>query len=62
MVKLSSKFLRVKSVESILRESQKEGHQLKKALGPIDLMALGVGAIIGAGIFVITGTAAAGGA
>src|SRR5579862_1237473 len=34
--------------------------QLKRALGPIHLVALGIGAIIGAGIFVITGHAAAG--
>ena len=33
--------------------------QLKRALGPVHLIALGIGAIIGAGIFVITGHAAA---
>lgn len=33
--------------------------ELKRTLGPFHLMALGIGAIIGAGIFVITGTAAA---
>ncbi len=32
---------------------------MNHALGPFDLVALGIGAIIGAGIFVITGTAAA---
>lgn len=32
---------------------------LKRVLGPLDLTALGIGAIIGTGIFVITGTAAA---
>jgi basic amino acid/polyamine antiporter, APA family len=32
---------------------------LERSLGPISLMALGVGAIIGAGIFVLTGAAAA---
>jgi basic amino acid/polyamine antiporter, APA family len=61
VVKLDRLF-RIKSAETILRESQKEGHQLKKVLGPVDLIMLGIGAIIGAGIFVITGTAAAGGA
>lgn len=35
------------------------GSGLKKVLGPIDLVLLGVGAIIGAGIFVLTGIAAA---
>ena len=34
-------------------------NELKKALGPIHLIALGIGAIIGAGIFVLTGHAAA---
>ena len=32
---------------------------LKRALGPVNLTALGIGAIIGAGIFVLTGQAAA---
>src|SRR5205823_4992754 len=34
-------------------------HTLKRALGPINLITLGIGAIIGAGIFVLTGAAAA---
>src|SRR5262249_41579660 len=34
-------------------------HELKRALGPVHLIALGIGAIIGAGIFVSTGQAAA---
>ena len=36
-----------------------EQHDLKRALGPVHLIALGIGAIIGAGIFVLTGHAAA---
>ena len=36
-----------------------EQHDLRRALGPIHLTALGIGAIIGAGIFVLTGHAAA---
>jgi APA family basic amino acid/polyamine antiporter len=36
-----------------------EGAELKRVLGPWHLIAVGIGAIIGAGIFVITGTAAA---
>ena len=36
-----------------------EGHALGKTLGPVSLTALGIGCIIGAGIFVLTGTAAA---
>src|SRR5258708_27261456 len=45
------------SVEGeIVRE---EAHELHRALGPWQLIALGIGAIIGTGIFVITGHAAA---
>lgn len=51
---------RIKSVDSILRESEKPEYSLKRALTAVDLTALGVGAIIGAGIFALTGTAAAG--
>src|ERR1700726_1897815 len=36
-----------------------EAHELKRALGPVNLIMIGIGSIIGAGIFVITGTAAA---
>ncbi len=38
-----------------------EGPGLRRALGPVQLTLLGIGAIIGTGIFVLTGTAAAGG-
>src|ERR1019366_9435310 len=34
-------------------------NSLKRSLGPVSLVSLGVGAIIGAGIFVLTGAAAA---
>jgi len=46
-----------KSMETILADSEK--HTLRRSLGPVQLIALGVGAIIGAGIFVLTGNAAA---
>ena len=49
-----------KSLDLLLREAGEEGeHTLKRALGPINLITLGIGAIIGAGIFVLTGQAAA---
>src|ERR1700744_1428735 len=51
---------RTKSLDDLLAETQEEGHQLKKPLGPWNLVALGIGAIIGAGIFATIGTAAAG--
>lgn len=50
--------LRVKPVEDFLEDLEK-GPQLKRALGALGLISLGLGAIIGAGIFVITGQAAA---
>src|SRR5947199_1710638 len=49
-----------KSLDELVAETHEEGHQLKKALGPWNLIALGIGAIIGAGIFATIGTAAAG--
>jgi len=42
----------------ILTESKDEGTEtLKRTLGPVQLTALGVGAVIGAGIFVMAGRA-----
>ena len=49
-----------KSLDDLLAETKEEGHQLKRTLGPVNLIALGIGAIIGAGIFATIGTAAAG--
>jgi APA family basic amino acid/polyamine antiporter len=40
-------------------QKEQEGGGLKRTLGPLNLVSLGIGAIIGAGIFVITGKAAA---
>jgi APA family basic amino acid/polyamine antiporter len=47
-----------KSVDKLLAES-KESHGLKRSLTALDLVMLGIGAIIGTGIFVLTGRAAA---
>ncbi len=54
------KLLRTKNLNSILAESDNPLHGLKKVLGPFDLILLGIGVIIGAGIFATVGTAAAG--
>jgi len=59
---LLNKLFRKKSVDAILASAEKKEYKLNKTLGAIDLIALGVGAVIGAGIFVITGSVAAGGA
>ncbi|HTX76366.1 MAG TPA: amino acid permease [Terracidiphilus sp.] len=59
---MSKGLFATKPINTILAEAQGEGeggHSLKRALGPINLITLGIGAIIGAGIFVLTGTAAA---
>src|SRR3954447_8790479 len=42
----------------ILLDEMKGEHRLKRVLGPVQLTALGIGAVIGAGIFVATGEAA----
>jgi APA family basic amino acid/polyamine antiporter len=50
-----------KDLPTLMKEAvEVEGEQsLRRALGPLNLLTLGIGAIIGAGIFVITGQAAA---
>jgi len=48
-----------KSVKSIIAESEGAEIKLKRTLGPGNLIALGIGAIIGAGLFSLTGVAAA---
>jgi APA family basic amino acid/polyamine antiporter len=52
---------RVKPLDIILAQAEGggEGHHLKRSLGPLSLTAMGIGAIIGTGIFVLTGVAAA---
>ena len=49
-----------KSIDRLIAESEEPSRRLAKSLGPWSLTAPGVGAIIGSGIFVLTGTAAAG--
>src|SRR6188768_744215 len=57
---MSSHLLRTKSIELLRAEAGSTGeHTLKRVLGPTDLVSLGIGAIIGTGIFVLTGQAAA---
>ncbi len=55
-----SQLLARKSIDKLIADSEQPEHRLKKTLGPWSLTALGIGAIIGSGIFVLTGTAAAG--
>jgi APA family basic amino acid/polyamine antiporter len=55
---IKNQLLAKKSLETLLKEMAGE-NRLRRVLGPISLTSLGVGAIIGAGIFVMTGRAAA---
>lgn len=52
--------LRRKPLDEILAGADAEGYRLKRTLGAFDLTLLGIGAIVGAGIFTSIGTAAAG--
>ena len=57
-----AKLFAVKPLNQLLSEADTQeegGGGLKRALGPVNLITLGIGAIIGAGIFVLTGQAAA---
>jgi APA family basic amino acid/polyamine antiporter len=56
------RLFQTKSLDAILADAEKKEHQLKRVLGPIELISLGIGAVVGAGIFAVIGTAAAGGA
>src|SRR5665213_1844705 len=51
---------RTKNIDEMVEESQTEGKRLKRTLGAWSLIAFGIGAVIGGGIFTVTGTAAAG--
>lgn len=51
---------RTKSLDALVHEGEEPKHQLKRVLGAFDVVMLGIGAIIGAGIFATIGTAAAG--
>ena len=48
-----------KTIAGIMADSEKGEYKLRRTLGPVNLIALGIGAIIGAGLFSLTGIAAA---
>ena len=55
-----SRLLRIKPMSMLTLEAGEEGENtLKRSLGAMNLITLGIGAVIGAGIFVLTGQAAA---
>src|SRR5215471_3398203 len=50
---------KTKPLKALMAEAHEHGeHSLKRELGPVSLIALGIGAIIGAGIFVLSGLGA----
>ena len=56
---MDSNLLKIKSIEQLVSDVEHGGKALKRSLSALDLTLLGIGAIIGTGIFVLTGTAAA---
>jgi APA family basic amino acid/polyamine antiporter len=56
---MDSNLFKTKSIEQLVGDVEKGAKALKRSLSAIDLTLLGIGAIIGTGIFVLTGTAAA---
>jgi APA family basic amino acid/polyamine antiporter len=55
-----TQLLKTKDIDALVEETGIEGKRLQRSLGPWSLIAFGIGAVIGAGIFTVTGTAAAG--
>src|SRR5437868_3587498 len=49
-----------KSIDKLISDADEPERRLKKTLGPVSLTALGIGAVIGSGIFTVVGTAIAG--
>jgi APA family basic amino acid/polyamine antiporter len=58
--RLRSQLVARKSIDKLIRDSEEPEHRLKKTLGPWSLTALGIGAVIGSGIFTVIGTAISG--
>jgi APA family basic amino acid/polyamine antiporter len=56
---MDSNLLKTKSIEQLVGDAESGAKALKRTLTAMDLTLLGIGAIIGTGIFVLTGTAAA---
>src|SRR5947209_9835331 len=50
--------LRTKTVEQSVADTEEPGRKLRRSLGPVQLTLLGIGVIVGTGIFVLTGEAA----
>uniref|UniRef100_A0A372IRX2 Amino acid permease n=1 Tax=Paracidobacterium acidisoli TaxID=2303751 RepID=A0A372IRX2_9BACT len=57
---MPKQLLACKSIDKLISDSENPEHSLRKTLGPVSLTALGIGAVIGSGIFTVIGTAIAG--
>ncbi len=57
---MSSGLFRVKSIDRLIADAEEPERRLKKSLGWLSLTSLGIGAVIGSGIFTVVGTAIAG--
>jgi len=57
---MPSQLFQTKSLDVLVSEAEVPHHQLKRTLGAFDVTMLGIGAIVGAGIFATIGTATAG--
>jgi APA family basic amino acid/polyamine antiporter len=57
---LSSALFRVKNIDQLISDAEEPERRLKKSLGWLSLTSLGIGAVIGSGIFTVVGTAIAG--
>ena len=57
---MASQLFRCKSIDQLLSDSENAEIKLKKSLGWLSLTSLGIGAVIGSGIFTVIGTAIAG--
>jgi len=59
-LKHAHSLFRTKSIDALIAACEDPDKKLRRTLGPWSLTALGIGAVIGSGIFTLTGTAAAG--
>lgn len=57
---MDSQLFRTKSIDQLISESERPEKRLRKSLGWLSLTSLGIGAVIGSGIFTVIGTAIAG--
>ena len=57
---MNSQLFRTKSIDQLISDSENPEKRLKKTLGWLSLTSLGIGAVIGSGIFTVVGTAIAG--